>query len=239
MISLLTQMHNLWYADSASGQHTEPLRVTHTEVKNVEKCKRSRWMEAIVYPGIEEDEALRRLEEKGIDYAAITHDIDVVPETGEQKAAHTHVLMRFKDAKTASAVGKLLGVKPERVEYKDNSKAAMCYLLHETDAARKAGKARYAAERLRGSMADEVRQAVDAARGQADEGRQVLDVLDWIESQQTMVKLSDMARWAAANGRWATMRRAGIIFRGILDEHNYAIALRDEEQRRAEKEEKA
>lgn len=189
----------------------------------MEKCKRSRWLEAIIYPGVEEDAVIQRLEEKCIEYAAITHDIDVVPETGEQKAAHTHVLMRFKDAKTASAVAKLLGVKPERVEYKDNSKAAMCYLLHETDAARMAGKARYAAERLRGSMADEVRQAVDAARGQADEGRQVVDLLDWIDSQESYIRLSDMARWAAANGRWATLRRAGIIFRGILDEHNHEV----------------
>lgn len=191
-----------------------------------ETAPRSRWLEVTTYPE-EADRveiAVERLGEAlGCEWVSILHDLDV-KEGGELKAAHIHTLMRFPHAHTVTAIAKKLGVPPERIETKDNGDGAMAYLLHETDKARMEGKHVYPPEALRGPLAAEAAAAAEAARGRADESRQVLDILDWIDGQQGGVSLTALARWAAQQGRWGTFRRAGVIFKGIVEEHNDAVA---------------
>lgn len=192
-----------------------------------ESAPRSRWLEVVTYPGEEADRVEAAVEQLvdtlGCEWVSILHDHDVKA-GGELKEAHIHTLMRFPHAHTVTAIAKKLGVTAERVETKDNGEGAEAYLLHETDKARMEGKYVYPPEALRGPLAAEAAAAAEAARGRADEGRQVLDILDWIEGKEGYVSLTGLARWAAQQGRWSAFRRAGVIFKGIVEEHNEAEA---------------
>lgn len=178
---------------------------------------RAHWLEATIYPA-ERERVEAIADAKGYEWVSILHDLDV-KEGGELKAEHIHMLCHFENARTVTALAKDFQVPAERVVAKDNGQGAMAYLTHNTDKARLEGKHEYPMEALRGPLAEAAISAAEAAKGQADEGRQVMDILDWVDGQR-YISTRDVARWAAKEGRWAVFRRAGVIFKAIIEEHN-------------------
>lgn len=195
---------------------------------------RSYWHELVLYPDdADTARTLDLVEREFPEWVAITHDLDTT-EHGEVKKEHVHVLIKSRSARTASAVGRLLKLPAERVELKSNGQGALAYLTHSTEKARMEGKHLYPAEALRGPLAGAAAEAAERETGGASEGVQVLRILDWIDAQAGRVTVSQVARWAAGAGLWATFRRAGVIFRGVLEDHNEAAARREEARRAAE-----
>lgn len=192
---------------------------------------RSHWLEALIYPE-ERDECEHRADQKGLRWVSILHDLDT-KEGGELKKEHVHFLAHFENARTVTAFAKDLGISAERVIPKDNGSGALAYLTHNTDKARLDGKHEYPIETLRGPLAQEAADAARKAKGQADEGRQVCDILDWVDAQEGIISMRSMARWAASEGRWAVYRRAGVIFKTIVEEHNNEVYLRRAERHEA------
>ena len=196
---------------------------------------RAYWHEVILYPeDADTARVLDTIEREVEEWVAVQHDLDA-GDGGELKKAHIHVLMHSPTARTASAVGKVLRLPPERVELKSSGEDAQAYLTHSTEKARREGKHLYPAESLWGPLAGSAARAAEkASGGGAPEGVQVLRLLDWIEEQPGPVTVAQVARWAAKAGLWATFRRAGVIFRGCIDEHNQEAARREEAHRAAE-----
>ncbi len=193
--------------------------------------ERSRWHEVIIYPEEQDAEAVKaRAADSWGQWVGILHDMDVDTSTGELKKEHYHLLLHSDNARTVSAVAKCLRLPENRVEVKSNGDAAMAYLTHSTERATKEGKHRYSAEALEGPLASEAAEAARRALGRADEGAQVMEILRFIEETPPTEKISmaDLARWAAASGHWASFRRAAIIFKTVMEEHNQAAeAARD------------
>lgn len=179
---------------------------------------------------------MKTVEAEVPEWVTILHDKDVDPDTGEIKKPHIHLLMRSKSARTATAVGKQLRIPPEMVELKSNGEGAMAYLTHSTEKARKEGKYRYPVDNLSGPLREAAAEAAGKAAGTAAEGVQVLEILDWIDDhpETERISMAALARWAAGVGLWASFRRAGVIFRTCLEEHNErADALAAQARQRA------
>lgn len=201
--------------------------------KRGEAAARSRWHEIIIYPDDQDTQAVKaRAAENWQAWVGILHDMDVIPETGELKKAHYHLLLRSDNARTVTAVARLLRLPTNRVESKENGEAAMAYLTHATDKAITEGKHQYPAEALEGPLATQAAEAASKARGGASEGAQVTAILNFIEETPPTEKLSmaALARWAAASGHWASFRRAAIIFKTVMEEHNAAAEAARERQ---------
>lgn len=193
--------------------------------KREDTAGRSRWHEVIIYPDDLDAEAVKaRAAEAWGQWVGILHDLDVDASTGEVKKAHYHLLLHSDNARTISAVAKSLRLPENRVEVKSNGEAAMAYLTHSTEKATKEGKHRYSVEALEGPMSSEAAEAARRALGRSDEGAQVVEILSFIEETPPTEKISmaALARWAAASGHWASFRRAAIIFKTVMEEHNQA-----------------
>lgn len=200
-----------------------------------EQEKRAYWHEVILY---EEDadaaEVQARAEKAWDEWVSIVHDLDVEEGTGELKKAHIHLLLHSKSARTASAVGKILRLPANMVEQVKNGQAALAYLTHSTDRARMEGKHPYPTSALSGPLAQQAAEAAERARGAASEGAQVMTILEYIgsASPQQSISMAELASWAASQGLWASFRRAAIIFKTIMEEHNAiaeAIRRREDE----------
>ena len=192
------------------------------EGKGRKEAPRAYWHEVVLYADdLTAADTLTLVEENFPEWVAITHDMDT-KEGGELKKEHTHVLMKSRSGRSASAVAKLLRVPVERVELKSNGQGAMAYLTHSTEKARLDGKHVYPVEALRGPLAAKAAEAARAETGAASEAVQVLQILDWIDAhgEAELISTADLARWCAASGVWAPFRRAGVIFRGCVEEHN-------------------
>lgn len=196
-----------------------------------EEAARSRWHEVIVYP--EDGDAgavLARAAEAWPEWVGILHDLDVNQETGELKKAHYHLLLHSGNARSVSAVAKLLRIPANLVEAKANGEAAMAYLLHATDKATMEGKHPYPVEALEGPLSSAAAEAARKARGGASEGAQVVTILNFIEEtpRTERISMAALARWAATSGNWASFRRAAVIFKTVVEEHNAAAdAMRE------------
>lgn len=193
--------------------------------KGGEAAGRSRWHEVIIYPDEQDAEAIKaRAKENWREWVGILHDLDVDQSTGEVKKAHYHLLLHSDNARTISAVARALKLPANRVESKANGEGAQAYLLHATERAVMEGKHRYPAEALEGPLAAQAAEAASRAQGGASESTQVVAILDFIEAYPPARKIgmAELARWAAASGYWASFRRAAIIFKGVIEEHNQA-----------------
>ena len=220
-------------------------KLTRPQVNEVQKCKteqearteraqRSRWHQIIVYPEDQDAENVKsRAAAMWEEWVGILHDKDVDPETGEIKKAHYHLLLHSKNARAPSAVAKALRIPENMVEVMNDGQAALAYLTHSTEGARRAGKWKYPATDLQGPLAEAAAEAAEKATSNASEGAQVLAIIQHIrETPETeALSMSELAAWAAASGLWASFRRAAVIFKTIMEEHNLAAAA--ERQRRA------
>lgn len=206
--------------------------------KRGEAAGRSRWHEVILYPEDQDTEAVKaRAAANWTEWVGILHDLDVNQDTGEIKRPHYHLLLRSENARSVSAVARALRLPANRVEAKANGEAAMAYLTHATDKAAMEGKHRYPADALEGPLAAQAAEAAAKASGGASETAQVTAILRYIEECPPGEKLSmaGLARWAAMSGHWASFRRAAIIFKTIMEEHNQAAdAMREREARKPE-----
>lgn len=211
----------------------------------MQKCKkgerqqqpRAYWHEVIVYP---EDTDAERIKADAADrwseWVAILHDRDTNPKTGEIKRPHIHLLLHSENARTPSAVARELRIAPNMVEVKSNGQAAMAYLTHSTERARMDGKAVYAVTELEGPLAEQAAAAAERARGASSEAAQVVAILEQLQLTpgDEEIRMAEMAEWAARNGLWSAFRRAAVIFKSIIDEHNA-----EARQRRARSQESA
>ena len=110
---------------------------------------RKRMFTTILYPDAENYDYKEILEFVSVnyaDYAYILHDRDVYPADiadsstgeiihgrGELKKPHIHLIFKFKDGRTVSAVAKELGLNDNDIEIIKSWKAQVRYLIHLDD----------------------------------------------------------------------------------------------------------
>lgn len=150
---------------------------------------------------------------KSYDYAYILHDKDL-KEDGENKKTHWHVVIRFEQARWASALCKELGIEENYIEETKSLSNALLYLVHFNAPE----KAQYDIDDVKGPMKTRLQQ--ELAKVNKSESEKVLELLDYIDSMCEPIRRGEFARFCSSMGYWSEYRRAGVIFNSIIDEHN-------------------
>lgn len=167
----------------------------------------------LLYPDCESHvKAIEKIKQS-YDYAMILHDKDC-DENGEVKKAHWHVVLRFNQAVWNSAIIKELGIESNYIEKVGNVNNALEYLVHYNEP----DKYKYDLSEVTGTLRTKLAESI--AKSEKTEGEKVIELIEFIESQQKKISVKDFARFCAESGYWAEFRRSGAIFMNIINEHN-------------------
>lgn len=145
-------------------------------------------------------------------YAYIHHYKDI-KEDGTIKKLHTHVVIKYLNAKTISAVSKELGIKENCImPCKKNYKKALLYLIH-YDEPQKIG---YSIDEVEGDLKSVLIKTLQTFDTEDDSILKIIHLLN----ELPYTSLNDFVQIICMEGLYSYFRRSQYIFVRLLDEHN-------------------
>lgn len=179
---------------------------------------RSRTHALLLYPDdLSHQNAIEKITQS-YDYALVLHNRDVVPESGELKKAHYHVIIRFSNQQWNSKLCKDLGITMNYCREVKNFDNALMYLMHYNDS----DKAQYSIDEIKGNLKSRLKERISSIN--KSEGEKVVELFDYIDSNDKFISVKEFATFCAKNGYWSEFRRSATIFLKVLDEHNSTIS---------------
>lgn len=152
---------------------------------------------------------------KTFEYGAMYHNEDV-DEDGNAKGPHWHIMIRFKQARWNTAIADEIGVELNLIRKLGSIEAYGIYMTHQNEP----DKHQYSLDQMEGPLAFIVAKAL--AKDDTEDER-IIQLLDLIESVETVLSYSAFLRLACAHGLYSYLRRNGYLFSKILEEHNSQI----------------
>ena len=159
----------------------------------------------------------------------IVHNRDYDIETGEIIKAHTHVIVKFNDAKTCLAVAKyfhLYDINGKPVAGKvtllnknkrHNLYGSYRYLIHLDNP----GKHLYSIEEINGRLKGEALEVIKNNDG-IDSEKKCSLLFEFIENS-SFLSMTELARFANNNNLLSILSSKGIFFKELLKEHNNSL----------------
>lgn len=186
--------------------------------KSNEEIKfRDRKFSLLLYPEDSTHMDALELIKKSYDHAFILHDKDT-DENGELKKPHYHVLIRWTgNVRWNTSVATELGITTNYIQKVKNFDRALEYLIHLNDA----DKYQYTFDDVNGTMKTRLKQLV--CQSDKSEGEKVVELIEYIESQEGHISVKDFSKYCAMNGYWSEFRRSGSVFLKIIEEHNRKV----------------
>ena len=184
---------------------------------------RDRKFRLLLYPDDPTHAALmERLNAEGHRYVAILHDKDVWETSGdedsedaEEKKAHWHVVILFKNPVWNTALAKKFGIKQNYIRDCVSQDGAILYLVHHNQP----GKFQYPPEEAFGPLKPQLLTLLC----DKSESERALMILDMIEDEQCLMGTTDLVRKCCNAGLWSDLRRMGQFAVAILREHNMEV----------------
>lgn len=161
----------------------------------------------------------------------IVHNRDYDIETGEIIKAHTHVIVKFNDAKTCLAVAKyfhLYDINGKPVagkvtllnkEKRHNLEGAFRYLIHLENPE----KHLYSIEEINGRLKGEALEVIDKADGLTSE-KKLCVLFDYISDYDGFLSFTDVMRYARDNNMLKTFTHSCRAFELAVKDHNNILA---------------
>lgn len=174
---------------------------------------RSRVHMLLLYPENEQHQKAVEKIKQSYDYAIVLHNRDIT-EDGELKKEHWHCVLRFTQAVWSSALCKDLGIEHNYIENVKRFDNALQYLIHYNDS----DKAQYSIDEVSGNLKQKLVESINKV--EKSEGEKVLELIEYIESQNDRITIKSFANFCAQQGYWSEFRRSATIFIKIIDEHN-------------------
>ncbi|MDD4391070.1 MAG: Rep family protein [Eubacteriales bacterium] len=183
-------------------------------VQNDEKY-RSRLFNILLYPDDPSQQyAIEMLKTSQYNVAGILHDKDSVQSTGEQKKAHYHFVVQFRNAIWNTALAAQLKIQPNYMRETRNFDNSLAYLLHQGTES----KYQYSIDECFGTLVTRLKKVISDATTTDDE--RVCDILDLLDSEKHYIGYSEFIRMCAKAGRYSDLRRGGYLLAQVLNEHN-------------------
>lgn len=181
---------------------------------------RSRVHMLLLYPDNEQHcQAVKKIEQS-YDYALILHNKDYYTESsdshieGELKKEHWHVVVRFSQARWSSSICKDLCIEENYIEDVKRFDNAIQYLIHYNDS----DKAQYSINEVKGNLKQRLIESIN--KNEKNEGEKVVELINYIDSQNHKISIKAFANYCASQGYWSEFRRSASIFIRMIDEHN-------------------
>lgn len=152
--------------------------------------------------------------QKNYDYAMILHDKDYDEKTGEIKKPHYHIVIRFKNAKWNTSLSEDLKIQLNYIEESRNLKRSLQYLIHYNDE----NKFQYDLGEVQGTLTNLLVETIK--NGNKTEGEKIIEIFQFIDSQENYLDVAYLIRWCAEIGYWDVLRRGFNPINKYLDKHN-------------------
>lgn len=183
---------------------------------------RYRLFNVLLYPDNEKHQkAISRLKNGEFLAVGICHDMDKYTEdtneykAGELKKEHYHFVVKFKNAKTVSALSKELDIEERFIDPTKSFKNSAAYLLH----LGVEDKYQYDTDDLVGSLSPEILKMLD----DTSEEIKALRIVDLIRSFDSEVSYDCFLEMLCKNNLFDVFRRSAYSFNRVFDEHNNQI----------------
>ena len=178
----------------------------------------SRAFLGVLYPDSETydcSEVLSRLSEVFEEWAYITHDMDVDPDTGELKKAHIHWVGKLSKPALLSTIagGRKLGIPENSVEFCKNWKSAVRYLVHKDSP----DKYQYSPESVESSF--DIKPILD---GKQSELVKVKAIYAYIH-ETNCTSADQLLSWCIENDCWSEFRRSFAVWASVMREMKEAM----------------
>lgn len=152
-------------------------------------------------------------------YAYIKHDKDLL-DNGELKKEHYHVIISFNNYRWRNAIAEELQITPNYLEKIRNLENSLKYMIHFNNS----DKYQYSVEEVKGTLKQKLIAFINST--DKSESDKVIELLDFLESQKSYVKLSDFLRYVCSINMYDIYRRSASTFIRLLEEHNQRQALK-------------
>lgn len=182
---------------------------------------RNRKFTGILYPDCERHiPIIEWLKKNKYNSIAILHDRDVYEIgdlVGQNKKAHYHFIVDFKNARYLTGVAKEMGLELYELEPVDNYRSCLRYLIHLDHP----NKAQYIDTECFGSLYKDFLKAIE----NLSEDDKIIKIIDFIESQKEIMTTSKLIRWCCNNNCYDVCRRSATFIRDVLRERNEYIRI--------------
>lgn len=148
------------------------------------------------------------------DYIYISHDNDIT-EDGETKKEHIHFIIRFKNARTITALSKESGVGVNMIEPIKNLTASLKYLIHYKND----NKYQYDIEQCV-SNCDLLDRLKKLTNEDIPEDKKIMEIIDFIDNFDGVIDLVIFYRYVASIGMWDILRRSATLILKLIEVHN-------------------
>lgn len=186
---------------------------------------KSRTLMLMLYPDNPDHvKAVSEIRDADIAYAIVLHDRDTWsaddevenPEhkSGDLKKAHWHIVLRFSNPCWNTSVCTRFGIEDRFCKKAESCDEALEYLIHKNHP----DKFQYHIDDVTGDLAS--RLAMLIGKDGKTEGEQVLEILEYLDSFDRSVSVTELVRWACQSGHYGYLRQGGSLLMRVLDEHN-------------------
>lgn len=173
----------------------------------------------VLYPDDQSHQDALLYIQEFLDYAYILHDKDFT-DTGEIKKSHYHVVIKYSNSKSISAISKELKIGENYITpTKKNYINGLRYLIHADDE----DKFQYELDEVIGPLKKQLKKSLDKDKDETDA---VLELLELIENEDYL-SMQSFVRLIANSGLWSYYRRNAYTFNLLLSEHNHEILKRN------------
>lgn len=168
----------------------------------------------LLYP--EDEKHLKALEyiEKHYDYEYITHNKDIVQDTGELKKEHIHCVIRVgSNPRWVTAIAKEIGIEMQYIEG-CNIEKQLRYLIHFDNPE----KYQYNIEECKGNMKNKLVEVIN--KDKMTETEKIIKIVELIEGEKERVSIKELIKWCCQSGCYDTLRRSQLLITKMLEENN-------------------
>lgn len=152
---------------------------------------------------------------KNYNYLYIKHDKDKL-ESGENKKAHYHIVLRFKNYKWLNSLSEELNVPYNYFQKVNSLNSILCYLIH----FKEDNKYHYDITEVKGTSDFKSRLNKLILNCDKTEEDKISILFNYIMLSNSYITFSNFVSFVISKGLWSEFRRSATIFIKLLDEHN-------------------
>lgn len=164
------------------------------------------------------------------DIAYIEHSKDIYEKKdknfGAMKKPHTHLVIRFDNARWNTAIAKeialAIGIENEKeflqwIQPIKNLNLALSYLIHYKDSS----KYQYDINDVKGVLKKNLIRYITA--DDKNENEKITEIIEFIITYDNYLSLTELSMFISDMGYWDVFRRSGYILVRVLEEHNHLV----------------
>lgn len=141
----------------------------------------------------------------------------LIHKDGDDKYLHTHFFIDMDNAKTISAVAKIVKCKETDIQYIKSYKGAIGYLIHH----KLKNKYNYPKEIVQYNDDKLYKEFLDIVSDDLEEDDKVIPLIEYINDFEGTLYFATFLRYVYTTRQWSVYRRNASTFIKLIDEHNF------------------